>query len=280
MDQNYQIGSFPFRILCPDQIQPPANLELFRASINKVDYTYEICLSAQFPALEGTIIAQRPDLTVLQTQYGESRLLGIAGIPGFYACYQETEPDRAVVTVTPACMELLHSDTVFNSLLALERRMIGLDSLILHCSYTRYRGKAILFSAPSETGKSTQSDLWTKYRGAETINGDRALLRQVNGQWAAEGWPVCGSSELCHNSAAPIRAIVMLSQAKENRAEQLTGMSAFRKLFSQVTVNRWNIKYTQRVMDLLDALCGAVPVYHLGCTISEEAVSCLEQVLD
>lgn len=34
-----------------------------------------------------------------------------------------------------------------------------------------------------------------------------------------------------------------------------------------------------RLLDLLDALCDAVPVYHLGCTISEDAVNCLEQAL-
>lgn len=32
-------------------------------------------------------------------------------------------------------------------------------------------------------------------------------------------------------------------------------------------------------MDLIEDFLEKVPVYHLGCTISEEAVDCLERVL-
>lgn len=279
MNATYQIGDFSFRILCSEQIQPPQNLALFQADANEVDYTYQIKISDQFPAFQGKPLAQRQDLAAFQTETGEFRLVGMLGVPGYYACYQEISPDQAEITVVPGCQHLLNIDTIFNSLLALERRMIGRGGLVLHCSYTRYRGEAILFSAPSETGKSTQSDLWTKYRGAETINGDRGLLRCVDGRWSVQGWPVCGSSEICRNVSTPIRAIVMLSQAKENHAARLGQMDAFRQLFSQVTINRWNAEYVQQAMDLLDALCGAIPVYHLGCTISEDAVSCLERAL-
>ncbi|MGM9537394.1 MAG: hypothetical protein ACI3VN_03585 [Candidatus Onthomonas sp.] len=279
MDEIFQVGSFAFRVLCPDSIQPPRNLRLFHSPVNQVDYTYQIRVERQHSAPEGTIVAQRPDVVVFQTPIGENRLLRFAGSNGFYAFYRESGPDRAEIMISPSCLEFLNYDTVFLSLLALERRMIVRDSLVLHCSYSRYRGKAILFSAPSETGKSTQSDLWTKCRGAETINGDRSLLCKTDGRWNAAGWPVCGSSEICHNCSTPIHAIVMLSQAEENQVHRLSGMDAFRQLFSQITVNRWNPEYVQRAMDLLNALCCDVPVWHLGCTISEEAVRCLEQAL-
>ena len=32
-------------------------------------------------------------------------------------------------------------------------------------------------------------------------------------------------------------------------------------------------------MDLMEKLLAEIPVYHLGCTISEEAVECLENAL-
>lgn len=279
MNTTYQIGAFSFRILCQDQIQPPKNLALFQTDVDKVDYTYHINISDQFPICQGKKLAQRKDLSVFQTETGESRFLGILGIPGYYASYQETGTDWAEITVIPSCVQMLNIDTIFNSMLALERRMIGLNSLVLHCSYTRYLGEAILFSAPSGTGKSTQSRLWEQFRGAETINGDRGLIRNVDERWVVQGWPVCGSSGICCNVSTPIKAIVMLTQEKENHVKRLEGMTAFRQLFSQITVNRWNTEYVQQAMNLLDAFCGTVPVYHLGCTISEDAVKCLEQVL-
>lgn len=92
--------------------------------------------------------------------------------------------------------------------------MIARDSLILHCAFTEYRGRAILFSAPSGTGKPTQAALWERYRGSRTVNGDRALLRRAGGVWTACGWPVCGSSEICGAGEVPIGAIVMLRQGE------------------------------------------------------------------
>ena len=63
-------------------------------------------------------------------------------------------------------------------------------------------------------GKSTQAGLWERYRGAKIVNGDRALLRKINGSWAACGWPVCGSSDICLLGDTPIHAIIMLYMTK------------------------------------------------------------------
>ena len=158
-------------------------------------------------------------------------------------------------------------------------RLIRKDEMVLHCAYVEYKGEAILFSAPSETGKTTQADLWAKHRGSRTVNGDRALLGKTGGRWTAQGWPVCGTSEVCHNESIPIRAVVMLSQAKENRAERMTPGQAFPLLYSQITVNKWNMEDHVHTLDLIDSFLREVPVYHLGCTISEEAVECLAGVM-
>ena len=228
---------------------------------------------------QGKVLARRPDLLVFQGEAGESRLIGVKGTEGYYACYQEVASDKARVLLARDRIQGLHIDPVFTSLLALERRLIARDSLILHCAYMVYQREAILFSAPSETGKTTQANLWEKYRGSRTVNGDRALLGRKDGRWTAQGWPVCGTSEVCHNEDTPIRAVVMLSQAKENHAERMTPGKAFPLLYSQITVNKWNVEDHVHTLDLIEEFLGSVPVIHLGCTISEEAVTCLERAL-
>jgi hypothetical protein len=85
---------------------------------------------------------------------------------------------------------------------------------------------------------------------------------------------------VCHDEAFPIRAVVMLSQAKENRAVKMTPGQAFPLVYSQITVNRWNREDHIHTMDLIQDLLESVPVYHLGCTISEEAVECLARSLE
>ena len=61
-------------------------------------------------------------------------------------------------------------------------------------------------------GKSTQADLWQRYEGAELLNGDRTVLRRIDGVWTAFGSPYAGSSNCFVNESRPVRAIVLLSQ--------------------------------------------------------------------
>lgn len=284
MDKIFQIGDFVFRLCFPEEAAPPENFMKFEkrpaSGANPVpEYTYLIKVSDCLPQPEGKVIARRPDLTVLQNGERESRLIGVKGNPDFYAFYQEVAADRAEVTLVRDRIAELHIDPVFTSLLALERRQIKKDAMVLHCAYIEYQGEAILFSAPSETGKTTQANLWEKYRESRTVNGDRSLLGKRDGRWTAQGWPVCGTSEVCHNESIPVRAVVMLSQAQENRARRMTPGQAFPLLYSQITVNKWNTQDHIHTMDLMEDFLGSVPVIHLGCTISREAVDCLEEVL-
>jgi len=71
----------------------------------------------------------------------------------------------------------------------------------------------------------------------------------------------------------------MLSQEKENKIEKLSPIAAFKEAYSQLTVNRWDKRSVLKSMDLLQDLIDNVPFYHLGCTISKEAVETLEKVL-
>ena len=297
MDKIFQIGDFTFRLCCPEEIMPPPNFMLFergdtecaleKGSENssmketaEPEYTYRMHVAEELPVPEGKVIARRPDLTVYECGNRESRLIGVKGTEGYYACYRENDLRSAEITFAADRIGGLHIDPVFSSLLALERRLVKKDSMILHCAYVEYQGEAILFSAPSETGKTTQANLWEKYRGSRTVNGDRSLLGKKDGRWTAQGWPVCGTSEVCHDEAFPIRAIVMLSQADENRAVRMTPGQAFPLVYSQITVNRWNREDHIHTMDLIQDLLESVPVYHLGCTISEEAVECLARILE
>ena len=280
MDKIFQIGSFCFRICCKNPIPIPYNFLLFaNPQKTEADYTYHLSLEKKFDLPSQRIIAKRPDLLVMGNDKYESRLIGSLGGTSYYAFYREiSECDAKVQIALHKTSDLLY-DTVFTSMFALERQMTRRDSMILHCAYIKYRGTAILFSAPSETGKSTQAGLWEKYRGSETVNGDRALLRKIDGRWTACGWPVCGTSEICHPEDIPIHAVAMLRQGKENYVERLSPVQAFTQLYSQITVNQWNREFVQRTVELIEDFVEHVPVWQLTCDISENAVQCLEAAL-
>lgn len=279
MDKLFRIGDFCFRLLFPENLPFPSSFFLFETKQGLPEYSYQICITDKISQLAGKVIAVRSDIVVYQTSFGESRLLGIKGKDTFYACYHEISEGQAEVFLSMHEISGLHIDPVFSSMFALERHMIKRDSLILHCAYTVYQGKAILFSAPSGIGKSTQAELWRRYRGSRIVNGDRALLRKIDGAWSACGWPVCGSSDICEAEDTPLYTIVMLRQGETNYIERLSPIQTFTQLYAQTTINQWNPAFVQRAMELIEDLIGQVPVYQLTCNMTEDAVKCLEQAI-
>lgn len=281
MDRLFQIGDFCFWLIGPDSLVPPENFLRFACDCGEAAYTYELSLADSYPQPQGRPAARYPDLLVYEQDGLETRYIGAKGEQGYYACYRETDEARAQVLVTRSVPGgFLAVDPVWLSLLAMERRLLPRGHIALHCAYMSYKGEAILFSAPSGTGKTTQATLWEKHRGSRVINGDKALVACVDGRWTARGWPVCGSSGVCHNEDTPIRAIVMLSQGKTDTIERLTPFQAFTQIYSQITINKWNGAAQRQAMDLIERLVTQVPVYHLSCTISEDAVRRLEGALD
>lgn len=160
-----------------------------------------------------------------------------------------------------------------------EHLMAGESAFLFHCAYIAWEGQAILFTAPSETGKSTQAELWQKYRGAEIINGDRAAVRLTEKGLVAEGIPFSGSSSYCRSRALPIRAVVYLDQAPQTIIRKLRGYEAFAKIWEGISVNIWDKKDLERVSGVVEMLAATVPVYHMPCTPDEAAVTALEQTL-
>lgn len=167
---------------------------------------------------------------------------------------------------------------VFNNL-GFENLLFRHQALILHCSFVRWNGRGILFSAPSGTGKSTQADLWEKFCGSETINGDRAGLRKIDNTWRAYGLPFAGSSGIYRNESAPISAIVLLEQGPSNQIYSMTPAQALRKLLPELTLHHWEPAFMDRALDLVLDLLGRVPAYHLVCRPNREAVELLKETI-
>ena len=169
--------------------------------------------------------------------------------------------------------------TLLNGLEA-EALIVQNNGFLFHCSYIEHEGGAILFTAPSGTGKSTQADLWREYRGAKIINGDRAAVRLGRQGFEAWGVPFYGSSGISHRRCLPIRAIVYLSQAPRTTICRLRGMQAFRKLWEGCSLHTWDRDDVALCSETVMNAAQQVPVFHLACTPDESAVLALEQALN
>ncbi|MCC8129084.1 MAG: hypothetical protein LIO51_03990 [Clostridiales bacterium] len=162
----------------------------------------------------------------------------------------------------------------------LEHLLLEHQAVPLHSASVIHQGQAILFSAPSETGKSTQADLWKKHRGAKPFNGDRNLLWKRNGEWVVTGFPCHGTSPDCVNTCAPLRAIVVLRQAKTDRIRILSKMEKTLALVSEMTINRWNPTDQDMAYALAADLAEHIDIIGLDCTMEQSAVETLEGYLE
>lgn len=156
-------------------------------------------------------------------------------------------------------------------LLGPEALFLRHNGLILHSSVVRYRGNALLFCGSSGAGKSTQAQLWEKYRGGEVLNGDRCVLMKREDRFYGCGSPYCGSSGIYSKEDAPVRAVILPVKAEENRIERMKPEEAVRRLFRESLVNLWDVGFVNQLLDLLQELVVYVPVYSLYCRPDAEA---------
>ncbi|MBQ6413306.1 MAG: hypothetical protein IJI19_07500 [Ruminococcus sp.] len=156
--------------------------------------------------------------------------------------------------------------------------IIDKGGFFLHCSCLKYKDEAIIFTAPSGTGKSTHSALWRRHFGDDVvmINDDKPLVREKDGRFYIYGTPWNGKHSIGNNTSAPIRAVVFLSQAPENKATPISPIDAMALLLQQ-TVLPSNKAALSKLLDMLGRLVENIPMYRLGCTISDEAVTTIYQ---
>lgn len=148
-----------------------------------------------------------------------------------------------------------------------------------HSSLIDYKGKGILFLGPSGIGKTTQAELWNKYRDALIINGDIVFIQETKENFLGWGTPWHGSSPYCENTSVPVHAMIVLKQAPENSIRELTGFEKVTAVSNNVFYPQWLENGMELCLETLDHLLSAIPVYELSCRPDEEAVRLMEETL-
>lgn len=157
---------------------------------------------------------------------------------------------------------------------AVQRHMIQ-----FHSSLIDYRGHGLMFLGPSGIGKTTQAELWNKYRDALIINGDIVFVQETKEAFLGWGTPWHGSSPYCENTNVPVDALIILKQAPENSIRKLEGFEKVTAVSNSVFYPRWLENGMELCLETLDHLLSRLPVYELSCRPDEEAVALTEQTI-
>ena len=171
------------------------------------------------------------------------------------------------------------SDTLGNIHTAVEAGLTLHGGSIIHASCVVHCGRAILFCAPSQTGKSTQAKLWIERFGAHMISSDAPAVFPEGLSASAFGMPWDGSDQITTQESAPIAAIVELRQAKSNSVRQLSKSQAFHLLMKQGHLPMWDHHAMFQEMMVLKKLSHSVPYYRLNCRPDTEAAELLHRIV-
>lgn len=275
--KRYRFAGLDFTVEMPEEVAylEERNLTEFQAEPGQDPHRFICDYVEDLPEPTEKQIVQQPNFAIYEVPGGHVRYIG--GQNSYIRAEHLGKLHNVQVKKNPYNSHI-GVKTVLESM-EVEHLIARNDGFVFHCSYIDWGGEAILFTAPSETGKSTQADLWHQYRGAEIINGDRAAIRLAEGKLLAEGIPFAGSSPYCRNRSLPIRAIVYLGQAPRTTIRKLRGYEAFSKIWEGVSVNTWDREDMERVSAVVQKVAAEIPIYHMPCTPDESAVIALEEAL-
>ncbi|MGN0531841.1 MAG: hypothetical protein ACI4IN_03495 [Eubacterium sp.] len=152
--------------------------------------------------------------------------------------------------------------------------LIRHNGILLHSSCVVVDGVAYAFSADSGTGKSTHTQLWLKHFGdrAYILNDDKPAIRIIDGRVYACGTPWSGKYDYSTPAVVPLAGICFLERSESNWIKPAETNKAIFNIFNQ-TIRKLGAAAMDRLMDNLNELFAKVPIYSLGCNISDEAVT-------
>lgn len=155
-------------------------------------------------------------------------------------------------------------------------RLVDKGIILVHSSVLMINGEAVMFLAPSGTGKSTHTRLWRQVYGDRVtmINDDKPLVSVRTDDSGVHvnvyGTPWCGKHGIENNISAPVKALFLLKRNETNVARKLTIHEAFPYVFNQ-TYRPDNAELMRKTLILSRAMAENVGLFELGCNMQEEA---------
>lgn len=161
--------------------------------------------------------------------------------------------------------------------------LLNYDGFCLHSSAVAVDQKAVLFSAPSGTGKSTHTKLWQKHFGEDKaiiINDDKPALRIIEDKFYVYGTPWSGKTDQSVNTKVPLQAIVFLEQAPDNYISRMSTKEAIKMVVYQSIHSKKSPENVDKLLSIIDKLVIRIPIYKMGCNISTDAVKMVYEFIN
>ena len=275
VNKTFCIADVRVRFISESKIEDSRFFDAFRADDASPDVTVTV-KRGSLPSQQGRLL--------LQTERSSTMLDGniLRTYSAYYDAKENKYRDYACLSKGPDGFLLTvdHENGLWDSMLMTAVDTPGIllqyGAAVLHASFVIVNGEALLFTGRSGIGKTTQAELWRKYRHAELVNGDRAALKYRDGRLYAWGVPFCGSSNTALNKSAPVKAVVSLAQSYKNMLRPMTAAEGFAVLMSGFSYEPHSDEQSRRAADIAAEASAEKVFCSFGCLPDESAVNALE----
>ena len=151
-------------------------------------------------------------------------------------------------------------------------QMPRFQGMFLHCSLIRAAGRGIAFLAVSGTGKTTHTALWQQLLGEKmtVINGDKPILRCLNGTFYGYGTPWAGKEGIYQKDRVAVTDLCFLERGEENSCVPLSPEESLQKIVHQVIFPE-DAAGTEKTLELLDGLLRTCRLWRIRCNMDISA---------
>ena len=151
-------------------------------------------------------------------------------------------------------------------------RLPAYGAVVFHGAVLNLDGRAYAFTARSGVGKTTHTRLWLRLFGDRVhyLNGDKPIIRFVDGVPYAYGTPWQGKEGYGVNERAPLSGIAFLERGEKNSATVKTADEVMLSLVTQVYIPK-NPANALLAMGVCDRILSSVRLVGLKCNMDIEA---------
>ena len=182
---------------------------------------------------------------------------------------QEALANHEAVPTDPERLAYLETLAVYRKI---AEALLDRDILLMHGSVIATGQSAVMFTAPSGTGKTTHTRLWLdRVPGCYVVNGDKPLLH-IGETITAFGTPWSGKENMNRNCSAQLKAICLLERGEINHIERVSFIQIWQQIMKQIYLPRDPARLEQ-TMHLMDRLCRQMPFYRLRCNMEPDSAA-------
>ena len=146
------------------------------------------------------------------------------------------------------------------------------DIFLMHAAVVAVDNEAYAFSAKSGTGKTTHTRLWKELLKDKMyyVNGDKPLIRLIDGIPYAYGTPWCGKEAFQTNTKARLKALCCVERGEHNSITELPKQNVLVRVIHQILIPD-NEEQASKTFELLDQTINNIDTYVLKCNMDLDA---------